>query len=100
MLVDQSLEARVFPQGVPCRIELKHWDVETVWDNEQMIEQPKCFIELYGRSINLGERGGTLRPIECVLGFRSQFNCAFAIGDRFLILTHCRKEEAILPVQR
>jgi len=67
-------------------------------DSEQMIEQAKCFVEFPGPGINLGERSGCLRPIKGVLGFGSQFNCALAFGDGFLLLTQRRKDEAVLPV--
>src|SRR6266516_875461 len=70
VLVDQSLEARVFAQRVPRWIELEHRDGETVWDNEQMVEQSKCFVEFAGPGIDLRERSGSLRPIKGVLGFR------------------------------
>ena len=69
VLLDQSLEARIFAQRVPGWIELEHWDGETVGDSEQMIEKSKCFVEFPGPGINLGERSGDLRPIKGVLGF-------------------------------
>ena len=98
VLVDQSLEARVFAQRVPDGIELEHCDREAVWDVEQMIEQAKCFVEFPGRGINLGERSGALWPIKGVLGFRQQFDGALAFVDRFFFLTQGSKHKTQLSV--
>jgi hypothetical protein len=87
VLVDQCLEARIFTERVPGRIELKHRNGEAVWDAEQMIEQAKCFIRFTGLGINLCERSGTSRSIKSVLRFRQQCDCAFALGDRLLFST-------------
>ena len=84
VLVDQRLEARIFAQRIPGRIELEHRNGDAVWDAEQMIEQAKCFISFAGPGINLCERSGDLRSIKSVLRFRQQFDRALAFGDRLL----------------
>src|SRR5205814_8579740 len=69
VLVDQSLEPRIFAQRVPRRIELEHWNGEPVRNNEQMIEKSKRFVEFPGPRINVSECRGYLWSIKCVLGF-------------------------------
>src|SRR5439155_12044943 len=98
VLVDQTLETRVFAEWVPHGLELKHWDSEPVRDIEQMIKQAKCFVEFPGPRINLGERTGGLWPIKGVLGFGQQFDGALAFVDRFFFLTQGSKHNTQLSV--
>src|SRR6266436_6868042 len=87
VLVDQGLEARIFAQRVPGWIELETRNGDSVWNNEQMIKQAKCFIRFAGPRVNLREHNSNLRPIESVLRFRQQLNCALALRDRRILLT-------------
>src|SRR4026207_1383484 len=78
VLVDQRLEARIFAQRIPGGIELEHWDSEAAWDDQQMIEEAKCFIRFTSPSIDLGQRLSCSRSIKSVLRFRQQFDGPFA----------------------
>src|SRR2546421_1438439 len=87
VLVDQSLVALIFAQRIPYRIELETRNGDSVWNNEQVIKQAKCFIRFAGPRVNLRKHNSHVRPIESVLRFRQQLNCALALCDCRILLT-------------
>jgi hypothetical protein len=63
VFVDQRLEAKVFAQRIPCRIELELWYRDAVWHPEQMIEQAKRFVVFSDADVDFGKSSSNLGPI-------------------------------------
>src|SRR6478609_4716704 len=82
VLVDQRVEAGIFTQWIPNRMELKDRDAEPVWNFEQMIDQAQRLVMFASASINLRKCAADRRSAIGVFRFRQQFNAslAFAVG--------------------
>src|SRR4029079_5777556 len=87
VLVDQRLEAGIFTQWIPNRMELKDRDAEPVWNFEQMIDQAQRLVMVSSTRTNLRKRAGDRRSAIGVFRFGQQFHSTFALGDGSVFLT-------------